>query len=112
MPTLQTCAKFRFVVSLDRKCRSAEMPGRSGSADRRTFSTRRLEGRRWWLRRARRSESCEQFGSGEFEVSGESRFGVDHPVLAAQTSHQFGELFGFAEHGRGSGVTELLASTK
>ena len=42
----------------------------------------------------------------------ESRFGVDYPVLAAQTSHQFGELFGFAEHGRGSGVTELLASIK
>jgi len=46
------------------------------------------------------------------ERATESRFSVDHPVLAAQTSHRFGELFGFAEDGRGSGVTEFLASIK
>jgi hypothetical protein len=44
------------VVSLDRKCRGGGTPGHYGSADRRTFSIRRLEGRRWWLRRARSME--------------------------------------------------------
>jgi hypothetical protein len=50
----------RHVVSFHRKCRGGRMPGRSHGVDRRTFSIRRLEGRRWRLRRTRsmEPESC------------------------------------------------------
>jgi hypothetical protein len=73
MAAFSEMALGREVVSLDRKCRGAEMPGRSGSADRRTFSIRRLEGRRWWLRRARPMEI-------------ESLFGADSPERRVQLS--------------------------
>lgn len=40
----------------------------------------------------------------------EGRLGVDYPVLAAQTAHQLGKLFGLAEDGCRPGMAELSSS--